>query len=145
MMPSQDKDKVFAMQNINLDAISSQQTDYKNRLSYSVRNKVRMAPHTQRCTRPHSRVELNADAEDGNTIRDDLSNFEQRVNIGSKFGPASNYPNIELKRCFDAQKFRNSNREITSLRSTRAGSLRSHVQTCVPMKHRTNTGATSQH
>ncbi len=51
------------------------------------------------------------DAEDGETIKDDLSSFEQRVNIGSKFGPQSNYPDIELERCVEANKYRSSNGE----------------------------------
>lgn len=46
------------------------------------------------------------------------------------------YPNIELKRCFDARNFRESNKQITRLASTRAGSMRSHVQTSIPRKYR---------
>ena len=49
-------------------------------------------------------------------------------------GYATKYPNIELKRCFDAKKFKQSNEEITKAKYDRQGTLRSHVQTTVPKK-----------
>ena len=46
------------------------------------------------------------------------------------------YPNIELKRCFDAAQFRRSNKRITTMATERANSMRSLVKTTVPRKHR---------
>ena len=59
--------------------------------------------------------------------------FESRVR-GDLSSHRSKYPNIELKRCFDAKKFKKSNDQITQMTMTRAGSLRSHVYTTVPRK-----------
>ena len=82
-------------------------------------------PQTQRNTRPVSRVNL--EREDSMTVHEDLTIFEGKIGSKDRIGPKSKYPNIELKREFNAKSFRDSNRHITRLASTRAGTLRSYV------------------
>ena len=75
-------------------------------------------------------------------MQEDLSVFEDKIGCKDRIGPKSKYPNIELKREFNAKSFRDSNRHITRLASTRAGTLRSYVQTSQPRKR---TSATDHH
>jgi len=70
--------------------------------------------------------------------------FEDKIKHIRGQGMPYKYPNIELKRCFDAKNFRESNRQITRLASTRAGSMRSHVQTTIPQKYRKASETTTQ-
>jgi len=86
---------------------------------------------TQRNTRPSSRVEI--ERENSSAVAADLVNFETRQKGAFQ---QFKYPNIELKRCFDAKQFRRSNKQITLQASTRSGSMRSYLQTTVPRKHR---------
>ena len=58
--------------------------------------------------------------------------FEGKIGCKDRIGPKSKYPNIELKREFNAKNFRDSNRQITRLASTKAGTLRSYVHTTQP-------------
>ena len=84
-------------------------------------------PQTQRNTRPGSRVNFE---EDASSVQEDLTVFEDKIGCkDNRIGPKSKYPNIELKREFNAKNFRDSNRHITRLASTRAGTMRSYVQT----------------
>lgn len=89
-------------------------------------------PQTQRNTRPNSRV--NFEREDSTTVHEDLTVFEDKIGNKDRIGPKSKYPNIELKREYGAKNFRDSNRQITRLASTRAGTMRSCVQTTQPSK-----------
>lgn len=70
------------------------------------------------------------------SVSDELSFFESKVR-GDMSSHQSKYPNIELKRIFDAKNFKKSNDQITQMTMTRAGSLRSHVKTTVPRKRLT--------
>ena len=117
----------------SLDNISVQQKLLKQRQNFTANMSLRMSM-TQRNTRPISRVNF---PDDANSVSDDLSNFESKMAKGHT-SQKKNYPNIELKRCFDARNFKESNQQITRLASTRAGTLRSHVQTTVPRKRLVN-------
>jgi len=123
-----------------LHQLSNQQTYFKQR-QYLIANYNHRVPATQRNSRPISRV--NIIEEDAHSVNDDLISFEQKINDRQSRISSQKYPNIELKRCFDAKNFRESNYLITSMASTRAGSLRSHVQTTLPRKHRLKTEASS--
>ena len=127
---TRDKDRIFPTQEIDLDAISLQQQNFKQRQNITASLHMRV-PQTQRAERPPSRVNFK---ENGNTVTDDLIGFEEKIRNESRFAPQSKYPNIELKRCFDAKNFRESNHHITRLASTRAGTMRSYVQTTEPRK-----------
>jgi len=99
---------------------------------------MRQHPATQRNTRPTSKV--NFDEENQDSVNDDLGSFESKIRgKDTSLRPQQKYPNIELKRCFDARNFRDSNRQITRLASTRAGTMRSLVKTSVPRKYRLET------
>lgn len=112
-----------------------QQYSYKQRQNLTANLNMRV-PMTQRNTRPVSRV--NFEAEDADSLNDDLVSFESKIKYQKNLAVVQKYPNIELKRCFNPQNFGANNRQLTQLTSTRAGSLRSHVKTTVPRKHRTN-------
>ena len=84
---------------IDLEQVSNQQTQYKQRQNFENR-----APVTQRNTRPVSRVEI-GENECTESVHEDLVSFESKI----KNAPKLKYPNIELKRCFDAKSFRHSN------------------------------------
>jgi hypothetical protein len=94
-------------------------------------------PATQRNSRPTSKV--NFEDEDEHSVNEDLGSFETKIRRKDSLRPLQKYPNIELKRCFDATNFRESNRQITRLASTRAGTMRSLVKTSVPRKYRLET------
>ena len=81
-----------------------------------------------------SRVNMQDNA---NSVQDELVTFESKIHGKSRWAnPNSKYPNIELKRCFEAKNFRESNREITRLATTRAGTMRTHVLTSQPRNKR---------
>ena len=64
--------------------------------------------------------------EDAQTVTDQLTWFEGKINgtSGAQYTPSFKYPNIELKRCFEAKKFKESNKMITRLATVRQGTLR---------------------
>ena len=63
-------------------------------------------------TQRHSRVTSRVDIinESGTSVKEDLVNFESKIK-GTTV--PYKYPNVELKRCFDAAQFRRSNNQIT--------------------------------
>ena len=75
--------------------------------------KVRSNLLTQRLT--PDRVNFK---EDASTIVEELQTFDNRVSAGH--GASFKYPNVELKRCFDAKNFRQSNSLVSRMLSTRA-------------------------
>ena len=91
----------------------------------------KMGPQTSKNPKGVSRVELMQ--EDSNTVNADLLSFESKIKGRYKL---FKYPNIELKRCFDSKSFRKSNEQVTRMATTRAGTMRSHIRTSVPKKHR---------
>jgi hypothetical protein len=88
----------------NLDQISVQQKLSKQRQNLTANMPMRMSM-TQRNTRPISRVNF---PDDAHSVSDELSNFETKMRKDS-FSQQRKYPNIELKRCFDARNFKESN------------------------------------
>ena len=66
---------------------------------------------TQRNTRPASRV--NFQDEDADSLNDDLVSFESKIKQQNSLASVQKYPNIELKRCFDARNFGANNRQLT--------------------------------
>ena len=67
---------------------------------------------------------------------DDIVSFDDKIRVNARIGSRSKYPNIELNRDFNPKVFRDSNRQITRLASTRAGTIRNTIQTFEPRKHR---------
>ena len=56
--------------------------------------------------------------EDAQTVVEELESFDSRVSAGR--GASFKYPNVELKRCYDAKKFKQSNSLVQRMLSTRA-------------------------
>jgi hypothetical protein len=56
--------------------------------------------------------------EDASTVVEEIETFDSRVSAGH--GASFKYPNVELKRCFDAKNFRHSNSLVSRMLSTRA-------------------------
>ena len=61
--------------------------------------------------------------EDAQTVVEELESFDSRVSAGR--GASFKYPNVELKRCYDAKKFKQSNSLVQRMLSTRATMIKS--------------------
>ena len=73
--------------------------------------KVRKNLLTQRLTPERANFK-----EDATTVTEDLESFSSRVSAGNR---AYKYPNVELKRCYDAKNFKESNSMVHRMLSTR--------------------------
>ena len=60
--------------------------------------------------------------DDAQTVVEELETFDSRVSAGR--GASFKYPNVELKRCFDAKKFKQSNSMVQRMLSTRATNVK---------------------
>ena len=105
--------RIFNYQAVDLSDVTNQQAAYWQRKNNSASMKVRSHLLTQRNTPDRTKHH-----EDTSTVVEELESFDSRVTAGR--GASFKYPNVELKRCFDAKKFRQSNSLVQRMLSTRA-------------------------